>query len=144
MTLVNKISRSLPRPIKILFKPIFGKFVYNLQDKMQRRNVSKFYSKFIRKGDLVFDIGANEGQTAEIFLKLGAEVVSVEPNPYCFKILKEKFSGLPNIQILNKGVAAKDGELLFNICRKSSGISTFSDAWTKSERFKKNFNGRKK
>jgi FkbM family methyltransferase len=33
------------------------------------------------KGDFVFDIGANYGQTTKIFKSLGARVLSMEPNP---------------------------------------------------------------
>lgn len=33
------------------------------------------------KGDLVFDIGANVGQSVKVFKELGAKVVAVEPNP---------------------------------------------------------------
>lgn len=38
-----------------------------------------FYQQFIRHGDLCFDIGGNIGEKTEIFLALGATVVSLEP-----------------------------------------------------------------
>jgi len=31
-------------------------------------------------GDVIFDVGANEGQKTDIFLRLGAKVVAVEPD----------------------------------------------------------------
>ena len=48
----------------------------------------KFYSQFIKKGDLVFDVGANLGNRTKIFLKLGARVVAIEPQPFCMSRLK--------------------------------------------------------
>ena len=41
----------------------------------------KFYSKFIKNRDIVFDVGANVGSRTKIFLNLGADVISYEPQP---------------------------------------------------------------
>ena len=46
---------------------------------INRKKLIKFYSQFITKDDLCFDIGANIGSRTEVFLRLGAKVVSVEP-----------------------------------------------------------------
>jgi hypothetical protein len=47
----------------------------------QRQNERDFYRRFIRPGDLVFDVGANVGKRSAVFLDLGATVVAIEPNP---------------------------------------------------------------
>ena len=39
-----------------------------------------FDSQFFQAGDLVFDIGANQGEYSEIFANEGGRVVAVEPN----------------------------------------------------------------
>lgn len=44
------------------------------------REMVRFYSEFISDGDLVFDIGANRGEYAQIFSDAGAKVIAVEPN----------------------------------------------------------------
>ena len=50
-----------------------------------RKNIEEkrfnFYSGFINKGNICFDIGANYGNRTEVFLKLGSEVIAVEPQP---------------------------------------------------------------
>ena len=51
-----------------------------------------FYKKLINPNDLVFDIGANIGNRVESFLKCGARVVAIEPQPDCVNILKENLS----------------------------------------------------
>lgn len=50
-----------------------------------------FYGQFIKEGDLVFDIGANMGERAKVFVNLGATVVGVEPQPICIDFLKIMF-----------------------------------------------------
>lgn len=42
-------------------------------------------------GDLIFDIGANNGDKTDVFLRLGARVLAVEPDQACSKTLKERF-----------------------------------------------------
>lgn len=37
------------------------------------------YAPFVKRGDLVFDIGANQGRKVYIFRKLGAKVIAVDP-----------------------------------------------------------------
>ena len=54
------------------------------------REMLRFYSRFIHKGDLCFDVGAHMGNRTEIFLKLGANVIAVEPQEDCINQLREK------------------------------------------------------
>lgn len=59
-----------------------------------RQMETAFYRNLLdgfREGDLIFDVGANEGYKTGIFLKLGAKVVSVEPDETSQKILKQRF-----------------------------------------------------
>lgn len=42
----------------------------------------------IKKGDLVFDVGAFKGEKSEIYLKKKAKVICVEPNPYYVSFLQ--------------------------------------------------------
>jgi FkbM family methyltransferase len=51
----------------------------------------RLYARFVKPGDLVFDIGANRGGKSAAFLSLGAKVVAVEPNPNCVAMLSKRF-----------------------------------------------------
>ena len=42
-----------------------------------------FYSQFISKDNLCFDIGANVGNRTSVFAALKAKVIAVEPQKYC-------------------------------------------------------------
>lgn len=45
------------------------------------RKQARFYTQFIQRKDLVFDVGANVGCRTKLFLNLGASVVAFEPQP---------------------------------------------------------------
>jgi FkbM family methyltransferase len=59
----------------------------------ERRKLRAFYATFIRKGDRVFDIGANRGEYSVVFSSIGASVVAVEPNPRLAERLDRRLRG---------------------------------------------------
>ena len=76
------------------FKKFKKRQTERLQEKLEQKYLPlrvNFYKKFINPNDLVFDVGANVGNRVGAFLKCHAKVVAVEPQPYCVKILREKF-----------------------------------------------------
>jgi FkbM family methyltransferase len=94
-----------------------------------RRNLMRFYSQFISKGDLCFDIGSNMGQRASAFLELGAKVICLEPQASCLEHLFSTYRNNQNIIILSKAVADKEGISEMAICEDLSAISTMSQKW---------------
>ena len=88
-----------------------------------------FLQQFIKLGDLVFDIGTNLGQKADIYLALRARVICFEPNPDLVVMLHEKYRELDQVRIVNRGIAQTNGQLQLNVCSKATTISTFSQAW---------------
>lgn len=55
----------------------------------QRRDaMARLYRRFVRTGDLVFDVGAHVGDRVAAFRQLGARVVAVEPQPALRTTLK--------------------------------------------------------
>jgi FkbM family methyltransferase len=79
----------------ISIKPIAFKILYNLQI---LRLFSQFYfhyavREYVKKGDVVIDIGANWGCYTRLFSKWGAEVYAVEPVPK-FRIILRKLIGM--------------------------------------------------
>ena len=96
----------------------------------------EMYGSFIKKGDLVFDVGANEGNRTDIFLELGAKVVAVEPQAECIAKLEAKFGS--KIELVKKGLDEQEGKkLLYK--SDSSLISSFNKDYidaVKDDRFK--------
>ncbi len=87
-------------------------------NKVNQDNVN-FYKQFIKKGDLIIDVGANEGDTTvPMALAAGSEGtrLAFEPNPHIFKILKVNSDfnkDKTNITPLNFAATAEDGEFTF-------------------------------
>jgi FkbM family methyltransferase len=50
--------------------------------------MDRLYGRFMKSGDLVFDVGAHVGDRIAAFRRLGARVVAVEPNPALVKTLR--------------------------------------------------------
>lgn len=91
-----------------------------------------FYASFVRKGDLVFDVGAHVGRYAEIFADLGANVVAIEPNPDCCEQLA-RLAKIRDIHVENCAAGDAPGRLKLRICQDSV-LSTVVDAWYEGAR----------
>jgi FkbM family methyltransferase len=92
-----------------------------------RHRMRSFYSSFVQKGDLVFDVGAHVGRHAEIFTDLGARVVSIEPNPSCCEQLR-RLAKVRDVYVENCAAGDSPGKLKLRIC-EDSVISTVVEAW---------------
>jgi FkbM family methyltransferase len=95
----------------------------------------RFYRRFIRPGDLCFDIGANLGQKTSIFLDAGASVVAVEPQPVCLEILRRSFPRRRGLELVPAALGAKEGEAELLLCDETTTISTMSRRFAATGRF---------
>jgi FkbM family methyltransferase len=93
-----------------------------------RKKMRALYSPYIRHGDLVFDVGANVGDYAELFAELGARVVAIEPNPRCCEKLSE-LALARDIRVENCAAGDAPGRLPLHICVENPTISTVADEW---------------
>jgi FkbM family methyltransferase len=97
-----------------------------IRSSLKKREMINFYKKFINENDLCFDIGANIGERTEIFLKIGAETVSIEPQTGCIELLKKKFGENKRLKILQYAVGSFEKEDELMICDENSECSTLS------------------
>jgi FkbM family methyltransferase len=110
----------------------------------------EFYRKTLkdfRPGHVIFDVGANEGQKTDIFLRLGAKVVAVEPDERNQIILKQNFLAFRLIKrpvtIVGKAVSDRNGAETMWVDEPGSAKNTLNSKWvetlrTDSSRFGKN------
>ena len=98
-------------------------------------NVS-FFEKFLKKGDLAIDIGANIGYTTiSMALATGKDGLTIgfDPNPYVFEVLVENAKLNPDkthILTYNYAITDNDGDFYYNSSEASfnnGGISTEKD-----------------
>jgi len=102
--------------------------VLAISNVLSRRKLLRFYSQFISKGDLCFDIGANIGNRTEVFLKLGATVVAVEPQDICMQKLLNKYGDNNKVFLVHKALGAKEGKGNL-ILSNSHTVSSMSKEW---------------
>jgi FkbM family methyltransferase len=86
-----------------------------------------------RQGDVIFDIGANAGDKTDVFLRLGARVVAVEPDEANQKILRERFVRYrltqKRVTIVGKAVSDADAIETMWIDGPGSAVNTLNHKW---------------
>jgi len=82
---------------------------------------------------LVFDVGANEGLKTDLFLRMGARVIAIEPDETNQLILRERFLKLrlarKPVVIVGKAVSDKNGVGSMWIDGPGSAVNTLSPKW---------------
>jgi FkbM family methyltransferase len=101
-----------------------------------RRAEVEFYRRHLRgfrPGDLFFDIGANEGYKTDVFLRLGARVVAVEPDRHSHDVLRRRFLThrifKPPVVIVGKAVSDQDGAETLWLDAPGSAKNTLNKKW---------------
>ncbi len=90
--------------------------------KFDEISTKKFYNEIIsKKNPVIFDIGANKGQTIEFFLKIfkNPKIYAFEPSRDVYKILEQNYITSKNIILKNVAIDKK------NIKRKIFYYHTF-------------------
>jgi FkbM family methyltransferase len=95
----------------------------------QRRALDRHYGQFVGHGDLVFDIGAHVGDRVGAFLRLGARVVAVEPQPAMVATLRLLYGRRPQVAIEAVAVGRRSGAVEFSINMDNPTVSTASKAF---------------
>jgi FkbM family methyltransferase len=103
-------------------------------DPVQIRRMVRFYARFIRPGDLCFDVGAHVGSRIPAWARLGARIVAVEPLPICARLLRRLYGGAPNVELVEAALGAKPGQQAMLVCDREPTVSTLSREWAATMR----------
>lgn len=103
--------------------------IYNYKP-FNKRRLLNFYSQFIEKGDLAFDIGAHTGNRSMSWLSIGAKVVAIEPQPILAGYMEKKIGANSDFILLKKVLGKDCGTVNFRINEAHPSVSTISDEWT--------------
>ena len=114
---------------------LYGKIAGNHSIVTRNRQID-FYGRLLtgfRHGDLIFDVGANEGLKTDIFLRLGARVVAIEPDQSNQSILRESFVKFrlarTPLVIVGKALSDKEAVETMWVDGPGSAVNTLSQKW---------------
>jgi FkbM family methyltransferase len=95
----------------------------------ERVGARRFLQQFVTRGTTVFDVGANRGVMAELFLELGAgRVVAVEPHPGLAATIRRRY---PSVHVVEAAIGREPGTGTLHVGRDNLH-STLSDEWAES------------
>ena len=112
--------------IKKIIKKSFEFLGFEIRKK--KSNFDDIYKKKIRKNPLIFDIGANQGQSIERFKKIFEQpnIHAFEPIKSEFNILKEKYYSDKNITLNNLAVGNINNQKKFFYVNAKTSTSSFN------------------
>jgi FkbM family methyltransferase len=95
-------------------------------DKERNARMDALYARFLRAGDLAFDIGAHVGDRISSFRRLGCRVVALEPQPLLVRALRLIHGRDPEVTILQAAAGARPGRLELYVNTSNPTVSTAS------------------
>lgn len=100
----------------------------------RRDAMDALYRRFLRPGDLAYDIGAHVGDRVSSFRRLGARVVAVEPQPALVFILRLIFAFDRNVTIESAALGRKIGNIELKLNPPNPTIATASKEFVEAAR----------
>ncbi|HEY4773293.1 MAG TPA: FkbM family methyltransferase [Xanthobacteraceae bacterium] len=98
----------------------------------RRAAMDRLYRRFVKPGDLVFDIGAHVGDRVGVFRRLGARVVAVEPQPMLVRTLRLIYGRDAEVAIEPAAVGRHEGSLALRLNLANPTVSTASEAFVRA------------
>jgi FkbM family methyltransferase len=83
-------------------------------------------ARFVRPGDLAFDIGSHVGDRIGAFRRLGARVVALEPQPLCARAIRAIYADDANVKLVEAACGDKPGSVTLQINSANPTVSTAS------------------
>lgn len=106
-----------------------GRSLRLYHDKARRPALDRFHRRFLAFGDLAFDVGCHVGDRAASFLRIGARVVAVEPQPRLARTLRLLFHRTPGFALEEVLLGATPGEAVLRLNRANPTVATASEAF---------------
>ncbi|MGB8398707.1 MAG: FkbM family methyltransferase [Bradyrhizobium sp.] len=96
--------------------------------------MDRLYGGFVRRGDLVFDIGAHVGDRVASFHRLGARIIAVEPQPALVRLLKLLYGRCADVAVEALAVGCTVGTTSLMINVDNPTVSTASREFVNAAR----------
>lgn len=101
-------------------------------DRDRNRKMDAMYARFLKSGGLAFDVGSHVGDRAGSFLRLGARVIALEPQPALGSVLKLIYGRNPKFELVRSAVGGREGEIELKLNTRNPTVATASDDFIKS------------
>ena len=136
MRLLAKIRRHvnnliLPSGFQIIRSNDYLPFKFSVQRSLlkvsyEQRLTNDFVIRFGRNCDYLIDVGSNRGSFADHFSRINpqAKQVLIEPIPYLYNALLQKYSGRTDMTIVNKAVSDKESRSIFHVAANDGQSSS--------------------
>ncbi|HEV7260565.1 MAG TPA: FkbM family methyltransferase [Bosea sp. (in: a-proteobacteria)] len=98
-------------------------------DAARNAAMDALYGRFLRPGELAFDIGAHVGDRVSSFRRLGARVVALEPQPGPARVLRLIHGRDPQVTLVEAACGDHDGSVTLRINSANPTVSTASNAF---------------
>jgi FkbM family methyltransferase len=101
-------------------------------DPARNRAMDALYARFLKPGDLAFDIGAHVGDRVSSFRRLGARVVALEPQPGPARVLRLVHGRDEAVTLIPAAVGDAEGTVTLRVNTKNPTVSTASEAFVRA------------
>jgi membrane glycosyltransferase len=98
----------------------------------RRAAMLRLYGAFVKADDLVFDVGAHVGDRTAAFRRLGARVVSVEPQPALAGVLRLLYGRDPAVSVEAVAIGRRPGSVALRLNLVNPTVSTASEAFVRA------------
>jgi FkbM family methyltransferase len=96
---------------------------------LRARRLARLYRPFVAPGSLAFDIGAHVGNRVRCWVRLGARVVAVEPQPDLVRVLRLLYGRYPAVTIVPEAVGRECGRAPLWVSERHPTVTTLSREW---------------
>lgn len=96
------------------------------------RAMDRLHARFVKSGDLVFDVGSHVGDRIASFRRLGCRVVAVEPQPPLHRVLRLLYGRDPAVALEPVAVGRAAGRVILRVNSANPTISTASDQFIRA------------
>lgn len=85
-------------------------------------------SKFLKSGDLCFDVGCHMGRKARAMRDCGAQVIGIEPEPVAQQMLELEFRNDSKFTLVRMALADQPGKMTLHR-NENLSMTSFRDGW---------------
>ena len=101
-------------------------------DTAREAAMRRLYARFVRPGDLAFDIGSHVGDRIASLRRLGARVLALEPQPDCARVIRAIHGSDRQVELIEAACGAREGPVRLHVNSANPTVSTASSEFVRA------------